>query len=57
VVVLFLFRNKRIGTVDLTDGIDFFIGLYANLGSILVVNEQNETYISDIQHVRRETMQ
>jgi hypothetical protein len=32
----------------------FFIGLYANLGSILVVNgEQNETYISDIQHVRR----
>jgi hypothetical protein len=31
-----------------------FIGLYANLGSILVVNgEQNETYISDIQHVRR----
>jgi hypothetical protein len=30
-----------------------FIGLYANLGSILVNGEQNETYISDIQHVRR----
>jgi hypothetical protein len=28
--------------------------LYANLGSVLVVNgEQNENYISDIQHVRR----
>jgi hypothetical protein len=51
---IFISRQEDFGTVDLTDGIDFFIGLYANLGSILVVNgEQNETYISDIQHVRR----
>jgi hypothetical protein len=51
---IFISQQEEFGTVDLTDGIDFFIGLYANLGSILVVNgEQNETYISDIQHVRR----
>jgi hypothetical protein len=49
---IFISQQEEFGTVDLTDGIDF--GLYANLGSILVVNgEQNETYISDIQHVRR----
>jgi hypothetical protein len=51
---IFISRQEDFGTVDLTDGIDFFIGLYANLGSVLVVNgEQNENYISDIQHVRR----
>ena len=34
--------------------IDFYINLHADLGSILLVNgKQNESYISDIQHVRR----
>jgi cystathionine beta-lyase/cystathionine gamma-synthase len=34
--------------------IDFFINVHAHLGSTLVVNgEQNEPYISEIQHVRR----
>lgn len=35
-------------------GIDFLISLYGDLGSVLIVNgKQNESYISDIQHVRR----
>ena len=35
-------------------GADFFINTYPHLGSILVVNgEENESYISEIQHVRR----
>jgi hypothetical protein len=49
---IFISQQEDFGTVTLT-WIDFFIGLYANLGSILVVNGENETYISDIQHVRR----
>jgi hypothetical protein len=33
-------------------------GVIANLGSILVVNgEQNETYISDIQHDEEKQLQ
>ncbi len=33
---------------------DFFINVHPTLGSVLVVNgEQNENYISEIQHVRR----
>ena len=40
---------------DIAQGnIDFFVNTYHDLGSILLVNgEQNESYISSIQHVRR----
>jgi cystathionine beta-lyase/cystathionine gamma-synthase len=39
---------------DLIPNIDFSIHIYSNLGSILVVNDlKNESYISEIQHVRR----
>ena len=39
--------------VDLT-GIDFLVRLQGNLGSVLIVNgKENESYIADIQHVRR----
>jgi cystathionine beta-lyase/cystathionine gamma-synthase len=51
---IFISKQDEIGNNDLTPNIDFFISGYSNLGSILVVNgEQNESYISDIQHVRR----
>jgi len=34
--------------------VDFFINIQPNLGSVLVVNgQENESYISEIQHVRR----
>ena len=39
---------------DLNLNIDFFVNIYKKLGSILIVNDNiNEHYISDIQHVRR----
>ena len=51
---VFISENDKIGAMDLNPNIDFFISLHDQLGSILVVNgEQNETYISEIQHVRR----
>jgi len=51
---VFISQHGEVGHVDLTENIDFFINLDAELGSILLVNgEQNESYISEIQHVRR----
>ncbi len=51
---VFLSQQEEIGPRDLSQNIDFFIGLYADLGSVLVVNGvQNESCISEIQHVRR----
>jgi cystathionine beta-lyase/cystathionine gamma-synthase len=51
---IFLSEQDKIGNLDLNSSVDFYINLYSNLGSILVVNgEQNEKYVSDIQHVRR----
>jgi cystathionine beta-lyase/cystathionine gamma-synthase len=49
---IFISEQDKIGTIDLKPNIDFYIHLYPQLGSILLVN-QNETYISEIQHVRR----
>lgn len=40
--------------IPLTSEIDFFIGVHYDIGSVLIINgEQNESYISEIQHVRR----
>jgi cystathionine beta-lyase/cystathionine gamma-synthase len=51
---VFIAQQEDISTLDLQSNIDFFVHLYGHLGSILLINgEQNETYISDIQHVRR----
>lgn len=55
---IFISQQEEISNVDLTlpnaSEIDFFITMYGNLGSVLVVNgEQNECYIPEIQHVRR----
>ena len=51
---IFISHQDEIGNFDLTRNIDFFIGNHAHFGSILLVNgEQNENYISEIQHVRR----
>ncbi len=46
--------NKEALTLPIAKGVDFFINIQKDLGSILLVNgEQNQHYISDIQHVRR----
>ncbi|MBU2060414.1 MAG: cystathionine beta-synthase, partial [Bacteroidetes bacterium] len=51
---VFVTTEKEFGLVKINKNIDFYIGLYDHLGSILIVNgEDNKKYISDIQHVRR----
>jgi len=51
---IFISENDEMGSIALNSDIDFFISLHDQLGSILIVNgEQNQSYISDIQHVRR----
>jgi cystathionine beta-lyase/cystathionine gamma-synthase len=51
---VFISKQEDIHNFKLTPNVDFFINVNNNLGSILVVNgEKNETYISEIQHVRR----
>lgn len=49
---VFISPKGIIGKVDLNPNIDFFISTHAQLGSVLLVNG-NENYISEIQHVRR----
>jgi len=51
---VFISQQDKICTNDFNPNIDFFINFHAQLGSILLVNgEQNKSYISEIQHVRR----
>jgi len=51
---VFVSQQDHIGKVALNAKIDFYIHLHAPLGSVLLVNgKSNESYISDIQHVRR----
>ena len=51
---IFVSQQNEIGSIDLNSGIDFYINLLPNLGSVLAVNgKSNESYISDILHVRR----
>jgi len=51
---IFVSQQDEIGKYKLTPNIDFFMGVHAHLGSVVLVNgEQNEGYISEIQHVRR----
>jgi len=51
---VFISQKKEIDVMDLNPNVDFFISLYGPLGSILVVNgDENGNYVSEIQHVRR----
>ena len=51
---VYVTTEKEFGVVKINENIDFYIGLYDHLGSVLIVNgEENKNYISDIQHVRR----
>lgn len=52
--VVFVSQDDEIGKLKLNSNIDFYISNHVKQGSILLVNgEQNESYISQIQHVRR----
>ena len=51
---VFISQQDEISNIPLKLGIDFFINFHSQFGSILLVNgEKNESYISEIQHVRR----
>jgi len=56
---VFISEQTDLSTLDhaptsLASNIDFFIHLHGDLGSVLLVNgAQNESYVSEIQHVRR----
>jgi cystathionine beta-lyase/cystathionine gamma-synthase len=51
---IFISQKDDVCDFDLLPNIDFFINFNADLGSVLLVNGQgNESYISEIQHVRR----
>ena len=46
--------QDEISKFHLTPNIDFLVNIHNDLGSVLIINgKENETYISDIQHVRR----
>ncbi len=51
---IFISQQEDVCNFDLTPNVDFFININPLLGSVLLVNGvQNESYISEIQHVRR----
>jgi len=51
---VFISEQDDICNFSLTSNIDFVVNVHTHLGSVLLVNgEQNESYISEIQHVRR----
>ena len=51
---IYISKENQLGDYNITPNIDFFISLYPQLGSVLLINgERNKTYTSEIQHVRR----
>ncbi|MGB0424764.1 MAG: cystathionine beta-synthase, partial [Flavobacteriales bacterium] len=51
---VFISSENQMGQIHLSSNVDFFIQLYLDLGSVLIVNGHlNQEYISEIQHVRR----
>lgn len=51
---IFIAQQEDICTFETSSLIDFHINVHSDLGSIIVVNnKENSSYISEIQHVRR----
>ena len=51
---VFISNQTKISDISLINSVDFYVSWCAELGSILLVNgEANESYINNIQHVRR----
>lgn len=52
--IVFISELSDLGQLELNPAIDFYLDLYRSLGSVVTVNgKQNESYVSEIQHVRR----
>lgn len=51
---IFVSHQEDMRSINLNPNVDFFIGLHSHLGSTLLVNDaRNDSYVSEIQHVRR----
>ncbi len=51
---IWLSQEKKLAQFKSDSRIDFFVNTHSELGSVLIVNgDKNESYISEIQHVRR----
>jgi len=51
---IFISQGSDMGQFDLNGNVDFVVNLYEGLGSIVLANtEKDESYILEIQHVRR----
>ncbi|MFL2664332.1 MAG: cystathionine beta-synthase [Crocinitomicaceae bacterium] len=51
---ILLSQQNKLSDFEVNSNIDFILNIHDDLGSILIVNgQQNEHYISEIQHVRR----
>ncbi|MFK7748809.1 MAG: cystathionine beta-synthase [Kordia sp.] len=51
---IFVSQQNEIQTIEFNSNIDFIVKIHSTLGSVLVANnQQGESYISEIQHVRR----
>lgn len=51
---IYMSENNDFGTYELSPKVDFYLNIYDVLGSVLLVNgANNESYVSEIQHVRR----
>lgn len=51
---VFISENSDMAAIEFPANVDFLVKIYDQLGSIIAVNgAENESYISEIQHVRR----
>lgn len=54
---ILILKQEGFGSVDPVAGVDFYLKIHPQLGSVILVNDQanprNKEYISEIQHVRR----
>ena len=51
---IFIAQQDEISKSNLASNIDFYVHMYDHLGSVLMVNgDENKKFISDIQHFRR----
>ncbi|SEK36890.1 Cys/Met metabolism PLP-dependent enzyme [Aquimarina amphilecti] len=51
---IFISQQGNIAEFNVQPNIDFFINIHASLGSVILINgDDNKGYISEVQHVRR----
>ncbi|NNE32146.1 MAG: cystathionine beta-synthase [Winogradskyella sp.] len=51
---IFISKQSEMGTITLNPLVDFYINLFPELGSVLIINgADKDDYVSNIQHVRR----